>query len=141
MSETANWTTRLDPGITRQYGVEEIHGAFFEPPGWLGKGATISLGLPECEVQVALPDPQDENSALVGWLNRGGPNQNVKHWISKACQQAAKIKGGAALIVSCDTAEQIEIAARRVAKLLPQYSRMSVERFYEAKNRCKAGLS
>ena len=32
------WTTRLDPALTRQYGVEEIHDVWFVPKGWPGKG-------------------------------------------------------------------------------------------------------
>jgi hypothetical protein len=34
-----------DPQITRQYGVDLPHNVCFEPPGWPGKGPTVSLGI------------------------------------------------------------------------------------------------
>ena len=31
-----NWTTRLNPELSRRYGVAELHNVFFEPEGWGG---------------------------------------------------------------------------------------------------------
>jgi hypothetical protein len=43
--------------------------------------------------------------------------------------------------LACDTAEQAEINARRVAKLLPRYRRVALERMYEATSRERSKLS
>jgi hypothetical protein len=47
------WTTRIEPEVTRTYGVEEVHTVWFVPAGWKGSGTTVSLGIPECELAFA----------------------------------------------------------------------------------------
>lgn len=80
------WRTRADPALTREYGVEELHHAFFEPPGWPGKGPTVSLGIPECELILATVGADGEPQALV---NRPQHNRSVKQWTRSACEMAA----------------------------------------------------
>jgi hypothetical protein len=48
--DTDNWTTRVLPEFTRQYGVDELHSVLFLPKDWPGKGAAVTLGIPECEL-------------------------------------------------------------------------------------------
>jgi hypothetical protein len=130
------WTTRQDPDYLAQFGVDEVHTVFFEPPGWPGKGPAVSLGIPECELQLVFLDKDGEPVAMV---NRPTKNLNVKSWLRSACEQANKYN--AVLMLQCDTREQAEIGARRVAKLLPQYRRIALERMYEPSSRRKEGLS
>ena len=73
-----NWTTRIDPSLTRQYGVEELHNVCFEPPGWPGKGPTVNLLIPECELHFVFFD----GNTPVALVNRPTKNKNVKNWTS-----------------------------------------------------------
>jgi hypothetical protein len=130
------WTTRADPAHTRRFGVEELHQAFFEPPGWPGKGAMVSLGVPECELILSVAVIDGEPAAFV---NRPQRNRNVKLWTRVACEEAAQTN--ALLILACDTWEQVEIGARRVGKLLPRYRRVAAERMDEPQTRARDGLS
>jgi hypothetical protein len=47
-----NWTTRLNPELSRRYGVEELHNVFFEPEGW--EGRKPSQHQPEPSILAAL---------------------------------------------------------------------------------------
>lgn len=133
---TSEWTTRLDPAHTAKYGVEEIHSVVFEPPGWPGKGTMVSLLIPECELQICFVAKDGEPVAMV---NRPTKNLNVKSWLRTACKQAKE--NSALLMLSCDTVEQANSGAERVAKLLPHYRRMALERMYEPEARVKETLS
>lgn len=130
------WTTRLDPSFTNQYGVVELHSAWWVPPQWPGSGAVVGLSIPECELQVVFPDRGDGEPVVV--INRPR-NRRVKAWLRCACEQAVKYR--ACLHISADTAEQIELAARRVARLLPRYERAALERMYDSATRVKEKLS
>jgi hypothetical protein len=44
-------------------------------------------------------------------------------------------------MLSCDTAEQAERAAKVAARWLPQHRRVALERMYEAASRARGGLS
>jgi hypothetical protein len=131
-----DWTTRIDPDITRRYGVDEMDSAFFEPPDWPGKGPAAGLGIPECEFGFMVPPINEKPFALV---NRPRRNLNVKYWTRFACEAAAETR--AFLILNCDTAEQVAVGARRVAKLLPRYRRVAAERMYEPNTRVRENLS
>lgn len=124
----SNWTTLLDPAITRAGDYrKELHMAFFAPSNWPGKGTTVNLLIPECELQIVMsPD-------LPLLVNQPQLNQSVKHWLRCACDVAAN--NSAMLMVSCDTAEQVEIACRRIAKRLPSFRRTAMERMYDVRNR------
>jgi hypothetical protein len=135
MSDT-EWTTRLDPKLTRTYGVEELHDVCFAPPGWPGKGAAVSLGIPECELICTILAPDGEPIATV---NRPKTNRNVKQWMRTACAIARE--RGAFISFGCDTVEQARIAARRASRLLPRYRRVALERMYDPATRCADKLS
>jgi hypothetical protein len=131
------WTTRLEPDFTRQFGVDEIHTLCFAPPNWEGKGGqTISLGIPECEMHYCIVDNDGAPTALV---NRPAKNKDVRYWTRAACVNAKK--DAAFLLINCDTAEQAAVAARRIAKLLPQYRRIALERMYDPRTRARSSLS
>lgn len=134
--QMTDWTTRIDPAITRRFGVEEVHCACFEPPGWLGKGPVAGLGIPECEFGFMVPAVDEKPFVLI---NRPRINLNVKQWTRFACEATAANR--AFLIINCDTAEQVAVAARRVAKLLPRYRRVAAERMYEPNARVRENLS
>jgi hypothetical protein len=123
MSET--WITRADPELTRPYGVEELHQVCFEPVGWPGRGTTISLGIPECELQHVFIRSDGE---LVISINRPRRNKNVKGWTRTVCEMATEQR--ALVFFSCDTAEQAAIAAKRAAKWLPCHQRAAIERVF-----------
>jgi hypothetical protein len=128
---TEQWTTRLSPEATAQYGVNEIHGAWFAPRKMppLERNA-VSLLIPECEIQFVVPK--------VGvMINRPQKNRNVKSWLRYACKEA--IDMNAVLFIGCDTAEQVEHAVKLAVKYLPKtYERAALERIYE--EAARAGL-
>jgi hypothetical protein len=130
------WTTRADPELTRQYGVEEIHNAYFLPRSWPGKGPTFSLLIPECEVQFCFLDADGEP---VGYINRPPTNRKVKSWIRTVCEEARRYS--AAVTLSCDTQEQVERAAKQVARLLPGHERVSMERMQDPHTRVRGNLN
>jgi hypothetical protein len=103
----SEWTTRLAPEITRQFGVEELHDVCFLPRGWPGKGPTVSLGIPECELQYCLVAG---GGTLVTTINRPTGNLSVKYWIRYACKLATE--NNTALLFSRDTVEQAALAAK-----------------------------
>jgi hypothetical protein len=131
-----NWTTRLLPDLTRQYGVEEVHDVWFTPKEWPGKGPAVSLLIPECEMQVVFLAPDGEPIAFV---NRPQLNKNIKAWVRTVCETARDM--GASVSFACDTADQAERAAKMAGKLLPNHERTALERMYEAKTRARANLS
>lgn len=126
------WTTRVESALTEPHGYAELHIAFFAPPGWSGQGPVVGLLVPECELQMVRPG----GPALV---NRPQENKNVKSWTRTACAMAKD--ENAVLTVTGDTVEQIDIAARRIARWLPKYNRIPLERMYEAKNRVAGALN
>lgn len=72
-----NWTTRMLPELTRRNGVEELHNVYFAPKGYVGKGATVSLGIPECELIFADLGPDGRPFAMV---NQPKVNRNIRRW-------------------------------------------------------------
>jgi hypothetical protein len=130
-----DWTTRIDPELSRPFGVEELHSVWFIPPGWPGKGTTVGLGIPECELQVIWLDGKGEPVAMI---NRPRQNRSLKGWLRTACGIAKKQQ--AVLSLSCDTAEQAEHAAKLAARLLPGYRRVALERMAKATSRTDEGL-
>ena len=141
---SAPWTTRLEPELTRPFGVEELHNVCFEPINWPGKGTVVSLLVPECELQVVVPSAGEERyqshaASPVAYVNRPQVNHNVKYWIRLACELATKQR--AFLTFSCNTAEQAERAARRAAQLLPRHYRAALERLIDPKSRARGKLS
>lgn len=130
-----SWTTRVLPELTRPYGVEEAHNAWFVPKGWPGKGPAVSLLIPECELQLCILDGKGEPVLMI---NRPSLNKNVKAWIRSACRVA--IDYHATISFGCDTAEQAERAAKMAHKLLPNHERAAIERMYEARSRSRGTL-
>jgi hypothetical protein len=130
-----DWTTRIDPELSRPFGVEEVHTVWFTPPGWPGKGAVVGLGIPECELQVVWLDADEQPVAMV---NRPQQNRRLKGWIRTACDIAKEWK--AVLTLTCDTPEQAELAAKRAARLLPGYRRVALERMAKTVSRTDEGL-
>jgi hypothetical protein len=120
------WTTRVDPKYTRQFGVEELHKVYFEPSGWPGKGTSICFLIPECELQVTFLDKDGE---LIATVNRPPHNRKLKYWLHYVCELATE--QCAFLIFTCDTAEQAQHVAKVIAKRLPQHRRAAVERVDE----------
>jgi hypothetical protein len=115
------WTTRLEG--SQEFGVDELHSAWFQPDGWPGKGTVISLGIPECEAIYTRAD----GSMLV----HNPTNRNVRACIRATCRQATKAH--AVVLLHCDTLEQLEHAVRLATKLLPHHRRAALERFYDPK--------
>jgi hypothetical protein len=130
------WTTRADPEHTRKYGVEEVHNAYFLPRSWPGKGPTFCLVIPECEVQFCFLAADGQP---VGLINRPPTNKRVKGWVRTVCKEAKRY--GAAVILSCDTQEQVERAAKQVAELLPGHERVSMERMQDPQARVRSNLN
>jgi len=135
-STSNDWTTRVLPDLTRQYGVEELHHAWFTPKGWPGKGSAVSLMIPECELQIVVSADDGEPLAIV---NRPTINRNIKGWVRKACDTARTM--GASVGFCCDTAAQVEHAAKLASKLLPTHERTALERMYSASTRARASLN
>ena len=133
---TTSWTTRLDPEITRPYGVNEVHTVVFAPPGQMAGRPVVGLLIPECEIQVVGTGVDGEPFAVI---NRPQRNLRVKFWLRAACEQATEI--GASLNLSCDTSEQAEHWASKAERLLPRrYQRVALERMYDPAARCRDDL-
>jgi hypothetical protein len=130
------WTTRLEPALTTQYQVDELHSVWLVPKGWPGKGETVSLLIPECELQLCKIG--DDGKPLT-FINRPQVNRNIKRWLRTACEMANET--GAALSLLCDTNEQAERGARLASRLLPNHDRIALERMYRAETRCRSGLN
>lgn len=113
------WTTLLDPALTRR----SVHGAWFVPRKCPAPPRTaITLLIPECELQFVVPG----NDTIM--VNRPQHNRNLKSWLRYACQEARN--SNAVLILACDTADQVERAAKMAGKLLPIHDRTAIERIY-----------
>lgn len=131
----SNWTTRLDPEITRQFGVEEAHDAYFEPAVWGEQRPVVALLIPECELQFI----QLTNGEPITFMNRPVHNKKIKYWLRFACELATEHM--AFITICCNTAEDTERAAKRAAKLLPKHQRVAAERMYQPSSRERANLS
>jgi hypothetical protein len=59
------WTTLMDPAISKMYGVEEVHLAAFEPVGAATARPCLCLLIPECELQLAARDPDGTPVVIV----------------------------------------------------------------------------
>jgi hypothetical protein len=54
------WTTLLDPEVTRVFmDSEQLHGAWFVPKDWPGKGPSVVMEVPECILHASFPRPSD----------------------------------------------------------------------------------
>jgi hypothetical protein len=127
------WTTLLDPALTQRHGFGETHSAWFLPRKCpAAPRNVIAFLIPECEMQFVVPGVD------IVFVNRPQENRNVKHWLKYACREASD--QGAILIVTCDSAEQAERAARLASKLLPKHERAAIERIYEEQARTRVGL-
>jgi hypothetical protein len=121
---TEQWTTRINPEATARYGVKEIHGAWFAPRKMPPlERNTVSLLIPECEIQFVL--------RKVGvMINRPEKNRSVGYWLRYACKEARDLN--AVLFIGCDTAEQVEHAVKLATRHLPKtYERAALERIYQ----------
>jgi hypothetical protein len=117
------WTTHWPAEIVERFSIDELHQVLFEPCDWPGYGAFVSLGLPECELIVSFPT---SNGEPVTHINRPKENRNVNRWLRLVCELATEHR--ALLAICCDTKDQTKLAARRVAKWLPNHRRMAMER-------------
>jgi hypothetical protein len=81
------WTTRFDPKHTRAHGVEEIHTVCFEPVGWPGKGITVGLNIPECEMQYIYP-PLTSDGEPLAVINHPQINKSIRRWLRHVCKCA-----------------------------------------------------
>jgi len=114
----------------------DFHMACFAPSDWPGKGPTVCLGLPECELVLTVLGKNGVPSALV---NRPNDNRDVWYWIKFACEMAQQEQ--AFIMFNCDTIEQLKGAISLLERLLPQYERIALERMYDPESRRKRDLS
>jgi hypothetical protein len=131
-----DWTTRVLPELAAQYGMRELHTAWFLPKGWPGRGPVVGLLIPECEMQVVFLAPDGEPVAVI---NRPKINRNVKSWLRHVCETAKDM--GASVALACDTAEQAERAARMAGRFLPNHERIALERMHQADTRARQNLN
>jgi hypothetical protein len=131
-----SWTTRVPPERTQPFGVAELHVVYFVPDDWLGAGPVIGLQIPECKMQCVALAPDGTPLVMV---NEPQQNKKVKHWLRTACEMVAEQK--ACLILSCDTNEQAERAAKTATRLLPKHRRAAMERMEEPAARMRSGLN
>lgn len=134
MSQTQDWTTLLDPQLTKMCG-QDIHNVYFLPLSE-AVGRCVGLLIPECELHfvVAAAD-----GAPVCYVNRPKHNNNMRRWLRFVCTLATE--NDCPLSFACDTHEQAERAATMAAKRLPNHRRIALERMYKAETRTFRGLS
>ena len=131
------WTTLLDPEVTRTFvDSDELHGAWFVPKDWPGKGPSVVMEIPECILHASFPQP---SGVPVVMVNRPGPNVNVRGLIRSACKRAREVH--ACIGFMCNTAAQAEGAATIAGNTLPGYERVALERMYGCDNRARGNLS
>jgi hypothetical protein len=124
------WTTLVEPDLSRPHmGSRELHMVCLLPKGWPGKGACVSLEIPECKLIVCLPQPNGEPVVIVNQPF----NNNIKTWVRRACETACEYH--ACITFHCDTGEQAERAAKLAGRSLPNYERVALERMYGADTR------
>jgi hypothetical protein len=120
-----SWTTLLHPALMRKYR-SEAHAAWFVPKKCPAPPRNVvAFLIPECETQFV--------GAGTVLINRPQHNRSVKPWLKYACREASD--QGAILILTCDTAEQVERAAKLAGKLLPKHDRTALERIYSEQSR------
>jgi hypothetical protein len=123
MSESSRWSTEVPREITRRYGVESLHSAALAPAEWRPKRDTvISLGLPECELQLTLWNG-GEPVAMVRRMR--DPNMSVALARVAAVAQA---RAPAMVMLQCDTKAQLKRALRVLEARLPDHQRVALER-------------
>jgi hypothetical protein len=135
-----DWTVKLSdvsPEAMARYGAKEIYIAYFVPKGYGGQGPAVSLGIPECELIMAVQCKDGEPMAVV---NRPMVNRNIKTWIRTTCETALDIDQ-AVVSFNCDTPEQLEYAIKLAVRWLPGYERAPLERMAMPEGRAKGGLS
>lgn len=133
-AESSAWTTRLPVEMTRAYGVAELHTVWFLPNNWPGTGPTVRLQIPEGKISSFSLAP---NGVLEMQIH---PQiQKMKFALRKACSLAAEQR--AALIISTDTNEQAEHAAKKATRLLPRHERAAMERMEEPAARSRSDLN
>ena len=120
---SAPWATRVDTELSRRFDVPEIHTVCFAPVGWSGKGPTIALGIPECELQRCQMGADGEPVAFV---NRPQVNKSVRRWMNYVCRTASEER--LFVMFHCDTAHQAKKAAKYATRQLPQHRRVALER-------------
>ena len=126
----APWTTRIDTELSNRFNVPEIHTVCFAPIGWPGKGPTIGLGIPECEMQYSRVGADGEP---VMFVNRPQINKNVHHWLDVVCDVASEER--LFVMLHCDTSHQAKKAAKYATRKLPQHRRVALERMYDPQTR------
>ena len=131
------WTTLLDPEVTRTFvDSDELHGAWFVPKDWPGKGPSVVMEIPECILHASFPQP---NGGPVVMVNRPGPNVSVRGLIRSACERAREVH--ACIGFMCNTGAQAEGAATIAGNTLPDYERVALERMYSCDTRARSNLS
>jgi hypothetical protein len=131
------WTTLLDPEVTRVFmDSEQLHGAWFVPRDWPGKGPSVVMEIPECILHASFPQPSDVPVVII---NRPGPSVNVRGLIRSACERAREVH--ACIGFMCNTAAQAEGAATIAGNTLPDYERVPLERMYSGDTRARGNLS
>ena len=131
------WTTLLDPEVTRAFvDSEQLHGAWFVPKDWPGKGPSVVMEIPECILHASFPRPK---GGPVVMINRPGPNVSVRRLIRSACERAREVH--ACIGFMCNTAAQAEGAATIAGNTLWDYERVALERMYSADTRARSNLS
>jgi hypothetical protein len=126
----APWTTRIDTRLSDRFNAPELHTVCFAPVGWSGKGPTIGLGIPECEMQYHRVGLDGEPVAFV---NRPQMNKNVHHWLDVVCDVASEER--LFVMLHCNTPQQAKKAAKYAARKLPQHRRVALERMYDPQTR------
>jgi hypothetical protein len=118
--------TRLDPEVTRAFGVEQIHAVHFQP--------FDDRGGPRDAISILVPE-RDAISILVPEASR----QVIRQALAKARRRRARVS------IACDTFEQAEQALRLGRRLLPEHRFIALERVMSGAwggchdRRCTAG--
>jgi hypothetical protein len=142
MNKHLQWTTEMPvlQWLREQCGFPgDLHLAWFIPNDWPGKGKVVDLGLPECEMHwCAVYDPDPDKIVMA--VNCPVLNRDIEYWIKPARQQAKRDR--APLMLSCDTAQQVDDAVRIAEKYVPRnHRRLPLERIYDPKDRADKPLS
>jgi hypothetical protein len=110
----------------------ERHTVCFVPTGWTGRGSSVGLTIPECELHLCV---LCANGDVIRHVNGPPKKKDVLEWLKYACLEAAEHQ--LPLILSCATAEWAASIAHFAMRRLSKHHRIAPERIYQRpEDRC-----
>ena len=115
MALSSEWNTQVPRKLLRRFPSDDVYAAIFVPRGWPGRGRIVTVLLPW---RILLDVDNAPSKPL--------PNESISDWLCRVCHEATHQQ--CAVFFICATSEHVEIAVDVPAVLLPNYTRVPLER-------------